>query len=180
MELSKSQDLLVDIGSADGYFAVGAMRANLFGSCICFERSEKGRAVLSENAKANKVADRLSILDAATPASLRSAIPSGRSGVILCDIEGAEFSVLDEDVLRHFAQMHVIIELHDFLIEDGPAQRDALVQRAEQVFTVEYLKRTAPPIYDFPELKAFDDNHRLLAFSEGRDTETDWLVLNPK
>ncbi len=178
--LADPDGLLVDIGAADGYFAVGAMKAGLFGSCICFEQSEKGRAALKDNAANNGVTDRVEVHGQATSQSLRAAIPSGKSGVVLCDIEGAEFSVLDRETLSYLAKMTIIVELHEFLVQDGETLRQLLAERAEEIFDIETITSDQPNPADFPELRTFDENHRLLAFSEGRDAQTDWMILTPK
>ena len=177
---ARTDGLLVDLGPADGYFAVGALRAGLFGTCLAFEKSERGRAVLSASAEANGVADRLTIRGEATEHELLSAIPEGQTGTLLCDIEGGEFRILTDTVLSHLSAMHLIVEMHDFLLDDGAAQRDALLARAAQRFDVEILLSADPQVSTFRELDHFDDDHRLLAFSEGRDRATEWLMLHPK
>ena len=45
----------IDIGAADGYFAIGVLVNNLFQESIAFEISERGRLNLKENAIHNKV-----------------------------------------------------------------------------------------------------------------------------
>ena len=172
--------VLLDLGSADGYFAVGALRAGLFSRAICFERSQKGRAALRAAATQNGVAERIEIKGDATEAAILAAVPKDAVGVALCDIEGGEFHVLTDAVLQHLATLHVIIELHDFLVEDGAAKKAALIDRAATHFTTEIMVTGATPISEFPELDRFDDDRRLLAFSEGREAATDWLVLHPK
>ena len=172
--------VLVDLGAADGYLAVGALRAGLFAEAICFERSEKGRATLQAVSEQNGVGDRLRILGEATPASLLEVLDRHRPDLLLCDIEGAEFDLLDEDVLHRLSNTHVIVELHEFLVEDGLRMRRDLEARAARVFDVEIVGGSDPAVSGFPELDGFDDDHRLLAFSEGRDVRTDWLVLRPR
>ena len=179
-EFAQPDGLLLDIGSADGFFAIGALRAGFFSRCVCFERSEKGQAVLHANATKNGVLDRVTILGEAAEAQILAAVPEGQTGAVLCDIEGAEFEILSETVLRHLSNMHIIIELHDFLVENGPDLKTTLLDRASQIFDVEIIGSAAPDFWAFPELDAFTDDKRHLAFSEGRDAVMEWLVLRPK
>ncbi len=178
--LSRPEGLLIDLGSADGYFAVGALRAELFGRCLCFEWSEKGQTALRDAAARNGVADRLEIHGEATAETLTRAVPDPGKAVVLCDIEGGEFDILNDRVLAHFAGCHILIELHDILVEDGQQQRQALLERAGQHFDHDLLRSALPDIHAFRELDGFDDDHRLLAFSEGRDAAMEWLHLRPR
>jgi len=179
-EFARPGGLLLDIGSADGFFAVGALRAGLFTRCVCFERSEKGRSVLRANAEKNGVLERIAIQGEATEAQIIAAAASGQTGVVLCDIEGGEFHALSETVLQHLSNMCIIVELHDFLVENGTQLKAALLDRSSRYFDVEIMTSAAPEMWSYPELDHFSDDERLLAFSEGRDAAMQWLVLRPK
>ncbi|MEM9032062.1 MAG: hypothetical protein AAGB18_05400 [Pseudomonadota bacterium] len=179
VDLADPKGGLIDLGAADGYFAVGALFAGLFASCHAFEAREKARAGLAKTADLNGVADKLNIAGEATGPDVAAAAETLASGVVLCDIEGAEFTLLTASVLARLSHLSVIIELHDFLLEDGAAQRQALTTRAAEVFEISTIRAASPDIWAFPELDSFDDDHRMLAFSEGRDRATDWLVLRP-
>ena len=179
VDLAQPNGLLIDVGSADGYFAVGALTAGLFGRCVCFEISEKGRAVLLANAERNGVADRMEIHGEATAAELLQAAAE-TPGVVLCDIEGGEFGLFSDAVLGRLSAMHLVIELHDDLVEDGLARKNELVRRADDHFDVEIMRSSIPDPFSYRELDGFDDDHRLLALSEGRDGAMEWLVLHPK
>ena len=172
--------LLVDLGAADGYFAVGALRAGFFQDGIAFEMSEKGRAALAANAEANAVREKIRIEGEATEAGLLSFVPEGATGVVLCDIEGAEFDLLTSAVLVHLSDMSIVIELHDFLVDCGDRQRTELAERAGRYFDVRTVREGPIDTGAFPELDGFDDDHRLLAFSEGREVATEWMILTPK
>ena len=56
----------IDIGGADGFFAVGSVINNLFKKCEVFEISKRGRQLIEENAIKNNVADLISIHGKAT------------------------------------------------------------------------------------------------------------------
>lgn len=180
VRLSQPDGLLIDLGSADGYFAIGAVRSGLFARCICFERAEKGRAALKDAAERNGVADRIEIHGEATASDLVRPMPKPGHCVVLCDIEGGEFDILTEAVLGHFAECHILIELHGNLLPDGERKVAALLDRASVHFDASRLRSALPDIHGFRELDQFDDDHRLLAFSEGRDEAMEWLYLEPK
>lgn len=50
---------LVDLGAADGFYAVESLHARLFEKAFCFESSEKGRFALQRNALINRIENKL-------------------------------------------------------------------------------------------------------------------------
>ena len=50
---------LVDLGAADGYYAIGSLVSKMFDAAYAFEASEDRRKAISENAALNGVADQV-------------------------------------------------------------------------------------------------------------------------
>lgn len=177
--LAEPDGVLIDIGAADGYFAVGCLRRGFFARAVCFEIAAAGRQKILENAKQNTVSeDKITVHGAADRDQIRSIAAEIPRGVILCDIEGAEFDLLDTDLLQACQHLHIIVELHDWSADR--ADRAQLVKRAEAFFTVETLRSGAVAPEMFPELFGFRDDYRMLAFSEGRGEMGDWLLMSPR
>ena len=59
--IPKHYKTFIDLGAADGYYAVGVLVNNLFESSICYESSLKGRETISRNAKINNVENKIEI-----------------------------------------------------------------------------------------------------------------------
>ncbi|WP_115720229.1 hypothetical protein [Gallaecimonas mangrovi] len=180
IELSRKYDHFIDIGAADGYYPVGLLVSKHFKECSCFEISEKGRSVIYENGKINKISDKLEIHKEANAQSIREILNRKGPSLILCDIEGAEFSLFDEALLSSISNSEIIIELHDWLFNDEDRPIDNLILRAKKFFTVEYLIRKSPEIYYCEYFNDWSDNKRMLAFSETRPKKMDWILLTPK
>lgn len=176
---AKTSNVFVDIGAADGYFAVGALYAGLFDRSVAFELSDRGRALLAANAANNGVSDKLEIKGAADPTELLSCLMPGDKAVVLCDIEGAEFGLFDETVLSQLAgrTTAIIIETHPTFVTDGQEALRTLIARAEKHFTVKHILSDDPKLNQFSELDSFSDDERLLTFSEGRPEKGHWLLL---
>ena len=66
IDLSDEFETFIDIGAADGYYAVGAVFSNLYSKSICFEISEFGRQVIEENSTINQVSNKIQIHGIAT------------------------------------------------------------------------------------------------------------------
>ena len=172
--------IFIDIGAADGYFAIGSAYSGLFQKVYAFEIQKNGREILSENAKANNCDKNIIIKSEANFNTLKEIIDIHTSAVILIDIEGGEFTLLNDQTLKLLRNCNVVIELHPSLVKDGNKKESELINSAKKFFKFSLIKRENynPNLYE--ELDSFSDEERLLAFSEGREANMNWLILEPK
>lgn len=172
--------LFVDIGAADGFYAVGLLKAGLAERCIAFELTPAGRQVIEHTAAAMGLAERIQIHGACDEALLQRTLEClDRSRlVLLCDVEGAEFEILSESVLAGLAGAHLFIEIHDHGAY-GPERYAALRERAARWFRVEEIHKAGRNPYHYAELRDLDDTDHWLVCSEGRDPDQKWLALRP-
>ena len=171
---------VVNIGAADGYFALGVLRGKLAERSICFEITEKGRKELVKNATANGLADKIVVLGEANDKAFDQIVELGfnpKQGLVFCDIEGAEFTVLSENFLHDFEGATFIVELHDRLMPEGTALRDALIDRLPKSAKHRIIKGQPPDWQGIPEIEALSDNDRALACSDGRKIIGEWLIV---
>eukprot|EP01031_Cornospumella_fuschlensis_P050377 gene50377-61632_t len=82
--------LIVDIGAAEGYYAVGLAMRNPGAKVVAFEMESEGRALLKEMAEINEVEQRLSIRGRCEPADLQDALFGAERSIVVCDVEGYE------------------------------------------------------------------------------------------
>ncbi len=172
--------VFIDIGAADGFYAVGALHAQLAHRTIAFELTDAGRSVIGDTAARLGVQDRIEIHGACTEGSLQQALHGldRRQLVLLCDVEGAEFEIFSDAVLAMLAGSQVFIEIHDRTAE-GPAQYAALKARAQRWFRLEEISKGGRNPYHYRELHDLDDTDHWLVCSEGRDPDQRWLALRP-
>lgn len=72
--------LIVDVGAAEGYYAVGLAVRNPEAQVIAFEMEEAGRRALGEMARLNDVSDRIEVRGRCEPADLQAVLEdSGHS-----------------------------------------------------------------------------------------------------
>ena len=64
--------ILVDIGAADGYYAIGSLYSHDVNEVIAFENSQRGRDNLLKHAKLNKVDNKITLLNKATETTLEN------------------------------------------------------------------------------------------------------------
>lgn len=119
-------DSILNIGCAEGYYAVGLARlisgAEVYAYDILPEAREKCRRL----AEVNGVAARMHIGQAFSQGDFERFVD--RRTLLFCDIEGAEFGLLDPVAAPALAGMDIIVEVHE--TERTPS-RDDLCRRFE-------------------------------------------------
>ena len=170
----------IDIGAADGFFAVGVAFAGIAKSVSAFDIDPKAQEKLKENFLRNGCGHIASIHGEATAVELRNLICQNSKSIVLIDIEGAEYEFLDEEMLYVLKDCLIICELHPWLLEDGTAKELALIERASKNHAVSFLKRQFIDPMKFEELSDFNEDEQLLAISEARGRRMRWMVLEEK
>ena len=171
---------LIDLGAADGYYGVGAVASGLFDRSICYEISKKGQAVIRENARDNKVGDRVEIQGTARPDFYNDLSEETLSkSLLFVDIEGGEYPLMTPELLEAFKRSAIIVELHELNTPEGRKKRDRLVRDAEKHFKVKQLVMGSRNPGQFEELADLNDTERWIICSEGRRSLMYWLVMEP-
>jgi len=170
----------VDLGAADGYYAIGVLTSGRYQKSTAFEMTEAGRAVIKKNAALNLVSDRLEVFGKAENDFYKGFTQEElRKSVVLIDIEGAEFEILDKNCLEQLKESVVIIEIHDWKVKNGLDKKNALIENAKHFFKVEELLMSSRDLSIYPELRDFNDTDRWLICSEGRERLMTWIRLDP-
>lgn len=161
----------IDIGAADGFFAIGAIVSGIADKVYAFEISERGQKSMRKNALENSVLEKIHIRGDANFKTLSAIMSDHQRAIVLVDIEGGEFDLLDNRTLGLLSSCTIIIELHPLLIPSGPEEQTKLIERSKNFFNVDRLKTEFVPLEGFEELKNLPDDLRLLALSENRGFE---------
>jgi len=172
--------VFVDVGAADGVWAVGLVKAGHFDRCVCFEQRPKGRQTIRKRARQNGVAERIDIRGAAETADLVALAGelTDSNPVFLIDIEGAEFDMLTPEFFAAARNATIVIELHPWA-SDRPDPVADLVAAAGDGFTI---ARVDDSVRDMSGLLDQTEMHDLLRYtlvSEDRSRAQKWLALTP-
>ncbi|WP_310619539.1 hypothetical protein [Flexibacterium corallicola] len=188
---------LVDIGAGDGFYAVGALHSKLFDKVLAYERADKARENIYSNMKLNSVnSNNYKVFPASNTEVISKNIKEENIDptklVILVDIEGDEYRLIDKYFLEQFSSSFIIIEIHRRRILDiydiAPPPRNLCLEEELKKFgqsvkdrKVDKLYRTS---YEIPStlewLADLSDDERLLLLSESRDSMPEWWVIHPK
>lgn len=114
----KSFDTIIDIGAAEGYYAVGFAIRKPKAKVIAYEVEAKGRELMMRMAELNSVEKRLSIRGMCEASNLFEDLNQGRNCLVIMDIEGSESVFLDPFIFPQLGKSHILVELHDYVISD--------------------------------------------------------------
>jgi hypothetical protein len=140
-ELRRSPACFVDIGAADGYYAVGAARMGVH--TIAYESSPIQRRAIRSLAAANGVH-----VDVRRHCRHVPRLPD--NSVILMDAEGAEKRLLTRTTARRLAASTVFVELHEQFargVTEVLLTRFAGTHQAEIIRGVQEPGRAEPPVW---------------------------------
>lgn len=173
--------IFIDIGAADGFHAIGLVNSGAAKRSICFEISKAGQKIIAQNALINGIMDSVEIHGEASEQSLGELLKGqikSEDIVILIDIEGGEYGLLNERMLSLIKKYRIVLELHEFYA-DQRRQSEELINQLKNHFKIEVINRQSVNPHDYPILDDMTDNEKLLAFSESRPSKMRWLALTP-
>ncbi|MEO6786364.1 MAG: hypothetical protein ABI318_09550 [Chthoniobacteraceae bacterium] len=168
--LRSAPSAVVDIGCAEGYYAVG-MAMRLPGTTVhAYDMDSKARSLCGELGRLNGVAERVLIHQQFTPACLPE-LPSERL-LVICDVDGYEVNLFSSESAAHWRQANLIVELHDFQgLPCLETVRNCLVG-SHRIELLSSRTKTPPSLQALEHLSEAD---RKLAVDELRPTQQ-WLV----
>ncbi len=164
---------IIDIGAAEGYYAVGLLKRIPQAKLIAFEQAESGRESLHHLAKINGVADRLKVeghcaIDQLAQTKLND------DSLIICDVEGAEIELLDPTKARNLHQADILVELHQHIVADVEKEIYDRFKSTHEILKINSEPRTPA---DLPkDLKNFRRIYSWAA-SERRLVEMSWYWM---
>lgn len=170
--------LVINIGSAEGYYAVGLARRLPHALVVACDADPKARRATFRNAALNGVGDRVEVIGAVTRRRLERLRTRARGGRILVvsDCEGAEVDLLDPAGVPMLRRADVLVELH-------PRVRSDVEQELRCRFRTTHDCRTLDPDGLAAKLTMappwLDEPARRLAVDERRGRQS-WLLLLTK
>ena len=183
LDLISSQgpfDTFLDIGAADGYYAVGLLHAKMTKKAICFESSAEGQRAISQNWLRNEKPGELEIHGEANEKSIATVANNlPEKTLVLIDIEGFEFQLLSQEILAALSKCTVIIEVHNWV--DGFEEAySGLLKELDRFFDISIISPLERNTQNIELLRSYTDDNRLLVSSERRPCLMRFLHVTPK
>jgi hypothetical protein len=174
----------LDVGAAEGYYAVGLLRKGTCDRMIAWEMDPTGRDLLCKLADANSMRERLDIRGCCDPSQLGQEISKAEGEVlVVIDCEGFEGDLLpplDKNLLERCT---FVIETHNPM---NPGVHERLLRHLEPTHEIEEVFPRRRKAEDFPghlcgrlKLLRIPLVNRL-AMTERRPAGLGWLLCRPK
>lgn len=174
---------VLDIGAAEGYYAVGFALKSRAQRIVAYESEASGQAFLKEVVALNGVSDKVAIKGECDAAVLAADL-NGSEGerLIIVDIEGGEKRLLDPEKIPALREAHVLVELHD---QFDPSISTTLRDRFEATHRREHIFSVSRRISDLPVktpwwMRTVLKKWLLMATQDGRGIPMSWYYLQPK
>ena len=172
--ISNAYPTILNIGCAEGYYAVGMARRMLNTQVLAFDLNPNAQEVCTALAQKNSVADRVKVGALFKPEDF--AKYANQKVLVLCDIEGAEKDLLDPEISPALKGMDLIVESHECLIS-GITQ--TLINRFKESHQITLVQDNGQrQLKDAPQwFNNLAHLDQLLATWEWRSGATPWLVM---
>lgn len=168
---------VIDIGAAEGYYAIGLARRLPQATVYAFEADKLARTLLKRVAEINNVASRVHIFGLCQPENLEELINVGEEILLICDVEGAEATLLDPEVISGLQVAHILVELHS---KKSPGIQELLTKRFRTSHTICRIEQQPRSVLDYPyrefPVNLFPKVYIENAVSEFRQPWEDWMT----
>lgn len=171
--IARSPDVVINVGCAEGYYAVGLARRLPRAIVHAFDIDASAQAVCGAAARDNGVGRRVVVGGECTPEALCDLAAAAERPLIVMDCEGAEMALLPEAAMPRLAHADILIECHDFI---DRTITPTLTARLAATHAVELVLEGArnPAMFEF--LQPLSTLDRWLAVCEYRPETMHWLV----
>lgn len=168
-------DTVIDVGCAEGYYAVGLARLMPHATVHAYDTDPAGRSACADLAALNGVSGRVHIGETFAGEAFAD-FPPGRS-LVFMDIEGGEAALLDPEAFPALKGLHVLVETHPNPAVDLTALITERFAGSHHIVRVEMGPKTTPLPDWMAKLSHID---QLIGAWEWRLRPTPWLVMRPK
>jgi hypothetical protein len=144
---AKCYTTIVDIGCAEGYYAIGLALNYLDAYVFAFDINDDAKFLCAQMAKINGVAHRVFIAGECNEYNLKKLVT--HNTLLIVDCEGAEYDLLDPLKTPQLLSADLLIELHDFM---DPRITPAIVERFRASHAITMYTARQRDISKYPEL----------------------------
>lgn len=178
--LSSDYPLMLDVGAAEGYYAVGMAYRKPDAKVVAFEMEERVRKNLEILQKLNGTS--VDIRGKCEPEDLVMFKEKLEGSFILMDVEGYESVLLDPSLIPSLSKATILVELHDMYVEGCSELIKERFFRTHSILQIDGVQRT---IDHFPKsagiVRYLFSRRRLLSYmDEGRPYAMNWFFMVPK
>ena len=173
----QSFDIVLNIGAADGYYAVGAAMTIPAERYIAVDIDPAAKTALYDNARLNSVADKIEFHPRIDAQKLEDIVAPSKQCLILSDCEGYELDLFGKGDLAHLQNCFLVIECHDV---KGESTCIALSKIFPNTHKIEIIHECGRDPHSIEALEVLNSQKKWLAVCEHRNQSQSWLLASPK
>jgi len=180
MEYATSQpySVVVDIGCAEGYYAVGIARSVKGARVYAYDTDAQALALCRRMADVNGVT--LNIGGFCDKSTLMG-LDLGQRALIISDCEGYEAQLFDEELVNHLIAHDLLIEMHDFLDIEISGKLTTILSKTHEVEIIESVDDLVKVYsYTYDELSSLSLKARCVILKEQRPTIMKWIFAKAR
>ena len=177
--LKKKFIKIIDIGCAEGYYAVGFARFSPNAKIFVFDINQYAIKMCKKMASLNGINNMIYNKACTTKWILDNDLSNS---LIISDCEGFELDLFtDKKTVLSLSKTTILIETHDFVdlyISDKLKNCYSESHYIKSIYSMDDIKKTK--LYNYPELNNADVKTKYAILREGRPYSMEWLILTPK
>jgi hypothetical protein len=175
---SKTYGAVINVGCAEGFYAVGLSCLLPDTPVFAFDISEQAQVLCKETAQLNGRADWVSVHGLCSTEYLERLTNHYGRCLIFIDCEGNEKDLLTAELISGAARnSDFVVECHDFM---RPGTTEELTRHFENSHVVVNCISGPRNPNEISLLASFCDNDRWLVMSENRPCVMNWLICEAK
>lgn len=114
--VARSPAVIVDVGAAYGYYALGLAQRLPDVPVIAYEMDATRAALLARYRSLNGLDSRVDIRGECTVEGLETVLAAATDAFVLMDVEGAEADLLDPAQVPALTRTEILVELHEMFV----------------------------------------------------------------
>lgn len=176
----RNYDHILDIGCAEGYYAVGLAMLSPASKIHCFDINQSDLDFCREMAELNGVSN-LTYNNFCSPETLIS-FDYGKRSFLICDCEGYEVELFTPEVVKSLHNTDVLVELHDVFNPSISAKIIGNFQRSHDVSILNNSNLSFLEINGLDELSPAEQAFAVYEHRGGinRNIFMEWALFTPK
>lgn len=177
---------IVDVGAAEGYYAVGMALRCPNARVIAFESETEGQQLILKMAQLNKVVNQITVKGHCNLLALKQILNSSFNCLLIMDVEGEEILLLQPQLISGLKNSEILVELHEHIYPNLSEEISSRFQSTHYIKRIQQRNRT---VRDLPFKSPFS-RWLLSMITENRLTldpltgqiqplQMSWLYMKP-
>ncbi len=173
----KNYPVVVNVGCAEGYYAIGLARLMPQATIYAFDTSTDAQTVCRNAAAMNGVADRITVGGRCEAEAIGRILPPDATAFLMLDCEGGEKELLDPGKTPALIRCDFVAECHDFY---DRSITPTIVSRFAETHEIRVIREGARDPNAVAMLTSLSSLDRWLTVCEFRPEAMHWIIATRK